>query len=365
MSITSQQIALLLHCLPKIGPVKIKQLIDFFKERSKILEVNNHKHIKIKGIGPAHLSEIRRWEMHLISVKKEEKFFQKKGLKLFAYGDKNYPITLQNIADPPTVFFQKGEVNWANRRIISVVGTRVPSEQGIKDCRRLIKELAPYQPIIVSGFARGIDIIAHQTAMDLGLETVAVIGHSFTRWYPPEHGVYVDKILARGAFISEFWSTDPFKPSNFLRRNRIIAGLAHATIVIESGKKGGSLATAHQALSYGREVFAFPGRTDDPKSEGCLQLIKRDLARLITCGKDMATWLAWEKAETTQAVQQQLFLHLTKLEQEVLNHLKETVSLDTLSLKMQRPVGHLASILMELELKGVVRSFAGKRFEMI
>ena len=141
--------------------------------------------------------------------------------------------------------------------------------------------------------------------------------------------------------------------------------MAHATIVIESGKKGGSLATARHALSYGREVFAFPGRTNDPKSEGCLQLIKRDLARLVTEGKDVATWLAWEQEFPAQPVQKQLFLELFDAEQEILQHLKAATSLDALALALKRPIAELASILMELELKGVVPSLAGKRFEMV
>ena len=351
--------------MPKLGPLKTKQLIDLFNGRENILKATKDNLLKIKGIGPSHWKEISQWEKHLSAVRKEEKFLQKANLQLFAYGDAQYPVTLQNTADPPTVFFQKGEVNWQNKRILGIVGTRMPTRQGIANCRRLIEELAPYHPIIVSGFARGIDIVAHQKAVELGLETVAVIGHPFTQWYPKEHAFFVPKLLEKGAFVSEFWSSDTFNPGNFLQRNRIIAGLAHATIVIESGKKGGSLATARHTLSYGREVFAFPGRTNDPKSEGCLQLIKRDLARLGTEGKDVATWLAWEQKFPAQPVQKQLFIELSEAEQEILQHLKAATSLDALSLALKRPIGELASILMELELKGVVRSLAGKRFEMV
>lgn len=365
MSITPQQLALLLARLPKIGPLKVKQLIDGLKGRENVLEATKDNLLKIKGIGPSHWKEISQWKKHLSRVVEEEKFLQKARLQLFAYGDAHYPITLQNTADPPTVFFQKGVVNWQNKRILGIVGTRVPTEQGIANCRRLIEELAPYDPVIVSGFARGIDTVAHLRAVELGLETVAVIGHSFTRWYPKENAAFVPKILEKGAFVSEFWSTDAFNPANFLQRNRIIAGLAHATIVLESGSKGGSLATAHHALSYGREVFAFPGRTNDAKSAGCLQLIKRDLARLVTEGKDVATWLAWEQEFPPQPVQKQLFLDLSDAEQELLQHLQAATSLDTLALRLKRPIAELASTLMELELKGVVRSLAGKRFEIV
>lgn len=140
MSITSQQLALLLHRLPKIGPLKTKQLIDLFNGRENILKVNKDNLLKIKGIGPSHWKEISQWEKHLSAVRKEEKFLQKANLQLFAYGDAHYPVTLQNTADPPTVFFQKGEVNWQNKRILGIVGTRMPTRQGIANCRRLIEE---------------------------------------------------------------------------------------------------------------------------------------------------------------------------------------------------------------------------------
>ena len=226
----------------------------------------------------------------------------------------------------------------------------------------MLVDLAPYNPIIISGFARGIDITAHKKAIELGLETVAVLGHSFGQWYPASHSKYVASLLKQGAFITEFWSKDPFERPNFLKRNRIISGVAHATVVIESVEKGGSLVTADQALAYGREVFAFPGRPTDPKSLGCLRLIKNDQARMIRHGKDLIQWMNWEERKT-KSVQKPLFLDLSETEEQLFSCLEEASTLDELSLKSKQPIATTAALLLQLELKGAIRSLGGNKFE--
>ena len=363
MTLTLQQAPLLLCCIPNLGPRRIKKLIDHCSGATNVLKVTVDKLLEINGIGPSHLKHLRNWKPYLAQVKKEEKRIKAQGLKLFIYGEENYPLALSHTADPPTVFFQKGEVNWGNPRIISIVGTRTPTGAGIRLCEALLVELAPYKPLIVSGFARGIDITAHKKAIELGLETVAVLGHSFGQWYPTSHSKYVEPLLKQGAFITEFWSEDPFERSNFLKRNRIIAGAAHATVVVESGKEGGSLVTADHALANGREVFAFPGRPTDPKSLGCLRLIKNDQARMIRHGKDFIQWMNWEEKKTKQNVQKILFLDLSEKEKQVFSCLEEALTLDELSLKSKQPIATTAAILLQLELKGAVRSIGGNKFE--
>ena len=226
----------------------------------------------------------------------------------------------------------------------------------------MLVDLAPYNPIIISGFARGIDITAHKKAIELGLETVAVLGHSFGQWYPASHSKYVASLLKQGAFITEFWSKNPFERPNFLKRNRIIAGAAHATVVIESGEKGGSLVTADHALAYGQEVFAFPGCPTDPKSLGCLRLIKNDQARMIRHGKDLIQWMNWEERKT-KSVQKPLFLDLSETEEQLFSCLEEASTLDELSLKSKQPIATSAALLLQLELKGAIRSTGGDKFE--
>ncbi len=297
--------------------------------------------------------------------KKRRKIYKKEGINPHIYGEESYPITLAHSSDPPTIFFQKGEVNWSNKKCISIVGTRNPTPRGVAFCQQLIEELAPFSPLIVSGFARGIDIVAHRKALEMGLETVAVLAHAYGHWYPKEHREEVANFKQKGAFITEFWSDDPFERANFLKRNRIIAGLSHATIVIESGEKGGSLVTASYALAYGREVFAPPGRISDLQSQGCLKLLKTDRARLITNGADIATWLEWEDKAPTKTVQKRLFVNLNQEEEAIVALLKQPISLDEIALKMKRSVAQIAAELMQLELKGVVRSLSGKRFERL
>lgn len=363
MTLTSQQAALLLCCIPNLGPRRIKKLIDQCNGARNVLQSPAVKLLEINGIGPSHLKYLRQWKQYLTAVKKEEKRSKEQGLELFIYGEENYPLALTHTADPPIVFFQKGKVNWKNPRVISIVGTRTPTVAGIRLCEALLVELAPYNPLIISGFARGIDISAHKKAIELGLETVAVLGHSFGQWYPASHSKYVKSLLKQGAFLTEFWSEDPFERTNFLKRNRIIAGVAHATVVIESAREGGSLVTADHALAYGREVFAFPGRPTDPKSAGCLRLIKNDQARLIRHGKDLIQWMNWEEKKTKRSVQKPLFLDLSEREKQLFSCLAEAATLDEVSLKCKLPIATTAALLLQLELKGAVRSIGGNKFE--
>lgn len=323
MKLTPQQAALLLTQIPKWGPRTIKKAIDRSGSAVKVLELNRNKLQLIKHLTKEQYAHFNQWPKGLAAMESEEQFQKKNGLTTLVYGEPNYPKSLSFIADPPSILFQKGKVNWQNPRLLSIVGTRQPTAAGVAFCQQLVEELAPFQPIIIIGFARGIDIIAHRQALTKGLETVAVLGHAFGQWYPREHEKYVNEICQNGCFLSEYASTAPFEPSNFLRRNRIIAGLAHATIVIESGEKGGSLVTATQALDYGREIFAVPGRITDKKSQGCLQLIKSDRARMITAASDIIEWLEWEEQSTPRSVQKQLFASMDPEEEAVYSALEE------------------------------------------
>lgn len=363
MTLTPHQAALLLCRIPNLGARSLKKLIDHCNGALPLLASSSTKLLQINGIGPSHLRYLSAWKAYLPQLKKEEEMIKKQQLQAFAYGEKEYPLTLSHTADPPTVFFQKGNVNWHNPRIISIVGTRTPTTLGLRLCEELLLALAPFNPLIISGFARGIDIFAHKKALDLGLETVGVLGHAFGQWYPKTHAKYVKPFLQNGAFITEFWSDDLFERSNFLKRNRLIAGAAHATVVIESGEKGGSLVTAQHALAYGREVFAFPGRPTDIKSTGCLRLIKNDQARMIRHGKDLIQWLGWKTKTSDKPIQKQLFVHLSPAEKKVLNQLEIATTLDVLALKCQQPIAAVAALLLQLEIKGVVRPLAGKKFE--
>ncbi|MDB4643293.1 DNA-processing protein DprA [Flavobacteriaceae bacterium] len=365
MNLTSIQASLLLQLLPGIGDITAKKLVDHCGSAQSVLNEKRSNLLKIKGIGTFHLKGFSKYESYFDAVKEEEIFLKKEKITPIEYGSSSYPTTLGFCSNAPLVLFQKGKVSWENNRIISVVGTRNPTTRGIDFCKQLIQDLAAYQPIVVSGLARGIDIVAHKAALDQKLETVACLAHGLNQIYPKEHSIYVNKIANQGALLSEFWSTASFEKSNFLKRNRIIAGIAHATLVIESGIKGGSLVTTEHAHHYGRDVFAVPGRVTDRQSHGCLNLIRSDKARMITSASDLAYWMGWELKPKPKIFQKELFVLLTKEEEQVYKLLEIKLTLDKLSLLSKFPISKVASILFQLEMKNYIRPLPGKQFERI
>lgn len=365
MNITSIQAALLLQSLPGIGNITTKKLVDHCGNVNAVFEEKKENLLKIRGIGTFHLKGFSDLESYMSNVIIEEEFLKKEQLTPLIYGEENYPLSLSYCADSPLVLFQKGKVSWDNERIISLVGTRTPTSRGIDFCKQLIEDIADYNPLIISGFARGIDIVAHKTALNEGLETVACLAHGLNQIYPMEHKKYVQDVCKQGALLSEFWSTSPFDKSNFLKRNRIIAGLAHATIIIESGEKGGSLTTAKYAHGYGRDVYSVPGRITDAQSKGCLDLIRTEKARMITSASELIYWMGWEPTVKSKSRQKELFINLTDEETVLYNILDEKKSLDQLASQTQLSISKVASVLFQLEMKDCIRSLAGKQFERV
>ncbi len=265
------------------------------------------------------------------------------------------------------LLFHRGNIDLGNKKIISIVGTRKITTYGTTFCQNLIEELAPLNPVIVSGLAYGVDICAHKAAIEKNLQNIACLAHGLNQMYPKEHKRYAQKIEENGGFISEFWSSDSFDRNNFLKRNRIIAGLSEATVVIESAEKGGSLVTADIANSYNREVFAVPGRATDNQSRGCNNLIKQQKAQLLTSAADIIYMLGWELKDDKKPRQTQLFVELDEEEKVIFRYLKEKEKelLDTIALECNFPAFKTASILMNMELKGVIRPLPGKLFQLV
>ena len=239
---------------------------------------------------------------------------------------------------------------------------------GADFCRKLIEDLAPLEPVIISGFAYGVDIHAHSIAMEQNLQTIGVVAHGLNQVYPKPHKKYVSKMEENGGFLTEFWSTSNPDKENFVRRNRIVAGLSEATIIIESADKGGSLITANIANDYNRDVFAVPGRVTDKYSMGCNNLIKSQRANLLTDAADLIYMLNWELEEKkAKPVQKQLFVMLEPDEQKVYDFLQKKGKelMDIIALECEMPVFRLSSLLLTMELKGVIRPLPGKLFEAI
>jgi DNA processing protein len=282
--------------------------------------------------------------------------------------DADYPEYLRHCIDSPILLFSKGKIDLAHRKIISIVGTRNITSYGTAFCEQLIEDLAPLNPIIVSGFAYGVDICVQKAAIKHGLQTVGCLAHGLNQIYPKVHSKYIPDVEKNGGFYTEFWSSSQPERENFLKRNRIIAGMSEATIVIESAEKGGSLVTADIAHSYNRDVFAVPGRAEDKYSKGCNDLIKQQKAHMLTSAADLIYILNWQlQDKKTKAIQKQLFIDLDETEQLLYSYLQTNGKqlLDTIALECKLPIFRISSTLLTMEMKGVIRPLPGKLFEAL
>ncbi|MDR1918304.1 MAG: DNA-processing protein DprA [Tannerellaceae bacterium] len=347
-----------------IGDVLGRQLLQavgdaeaIFSEKTRLLE-------KIPGIGKTLIAEIKRPEV-LRRAEKELAFIQKNKISSYFLSEKDYPSRLRECADAPLLIYFRGQGDLNSQRIISLVGTRKTTDYGRELTEKLIAELAEKLPglLVVSGLAYGIDIAAHRNALKHQLPTVAVLAHGLDRIYPPIHRATAIEMMESGGLLTDFPSeTNPDKP-NFIKRNRIIAGLSDATIVVESADKGGSLITADIAFSYGREVFAFPGRVTDLHSQGCNRIIRQNKAALITCAADFISAMCWDIPAPNSA-RPPLQTELPFLEDEdktrILTLLREEERhINQLSVEMNLPVHKLSGILFELEMDGLIKAIPG------
>ena len=360
--------ALRLQNIPNIGDVTAKKLIAHCGSPSAIFEDKPHHLLKIDGIGKVTLKGLHDAQ-YLEEAQQEIEFLSKENIEVSYFMDDTYPERLKHCLDGPILLFQRGNIDLKQQKIISVVGTRNVTSYGSSFAQQFIAELAPLNPIIVSGLAYGVDIKVQKAAMDHGLQTIACMAHGLNQIYPKAHAKYQSKIEANGGFMTEFWSSSQPNRENFLKRNRIIAGISEATIVIESAEKGGSLVTADLAHGYHREVFAVPGRATDKWSKGCNDLIKYQKAHLLTSAAELIYLLAWqiEEEKPEKTVQKQLFVELDETEQSIYSYLQLNGKqlLDTVALECKLPVFKVSSTLVQMEMKGVIRPLPGKLFEAV
>jgi len=356
-----------LSMITGIGNTNSKKLIAYFGEIENIFNTKKSELLKVQGIGPQLANEISNNSV-LDYAEEEIKFLEKNNIKTYFLLDKDYPERLKHCEDSPVILYFKGNCNLNKQKIISIVGTRNATQYGKDHCNELIKNLKEngHDPLIISGLAYGIDVCSHKAALKNNLSTVGVLGHGLQMMYPASHRQIARDIINRGGLLTEFSRKSKLDPSNFVKRNRIIAGMADATIVVESGQKGGSLITADIANSYNRDVFAFPGRVKDKQSIGCNRLIKTNRAALVENVNDLEYILGWEKEKNKQAIQKQLFVELNPDEQIVMNVLKsaEDLSVDVICLKSNFPMSKVSSILLKLEFSGLVKSLPGKIYSL-
>lgn len=360
--------ALALQRTKNIGDINSKRLIAHCGSAENVFLEKKRNLVKINGIGTFALQYLFD-KSNIIEAEKELEYIEKNNINVSYFLDASYPEKLKYCIDSPIILFSKGSISLSNQPIISIVGTRKITNYGRAFCEKLIHEIKDYNPIIVSGFAYGVDIFSHQMAIKNNLQTIAVIAHGLEEIYPKAHKKYINSVLKKGGFITDFWHTDGIQRENFLKRNRIIAGISEATIIIESAEKGGSLVTADIANSYSRDVLAVPGRASDIYSKGCNNLIKNHKAAILTSGNDLIRYLNWDiqKDVKQKAIQKKLFVELNLQEQKIYNFLinngKEL--LDIISLKCELPIHQTTTLLFQMEMKGVIRPLPGKLFEII
>ncbi len=357
---------LALQRVPNLGDASAKKLLNKVGSAEGVFKEKKSNLLKIDGIGLFKLKELSE-KILLDQADEEIEFIEANSIEWTYFQDKKYPQRLKHCMDGPILFFQSGNIDLQNKKIISIVGTRKITTYGKVFCEKLVEELAPLNPVIISGFAYGVDITAHKAALDNKLQTVGCLAHGMNQIYPKTHKKYMTQVEENGGFITEFWSSDSFDRNNFLKRNRIIAGISQATIVIESAEKGGSLVTADIANSYNRDVFALPGRAGDSQSQGCNNLIKTQQAHLFTSAADLIYMLGWELEEKPKPQQTQLFVELTEEEEIIFNFLKDRDKemLDVIALQCNIPTYKVASVLLAMELKGVIRPLPGKLFQVV
>lgn len=300
------------------------------------------------------------------SIEAEIRFVTARQISFFFLSDDDYPPLLKHCPDAPLLLFGSGNISFGKRRTLSVVGTRNMTPYGLLNTRELIAGVSPYAPVIVSGFAYGVDIAAHESALLYALPTVAVLAHGFGTIYPKAHRKFVEPMKQNGGFLTEFTSAVPPLRPHFLSRNRIVAGISEATVIVESADKGGSLVTASIANDYDREVFAIPGRTSDVFSEGCNRLIRTQRAHLLSKPEDLIGMLQWQSVKP-KPVQQRLVLSDDPVEQRIIEFLSKNgcSDIDVLSRGCELSPALLAPALLQMEFKSAVKSLPGKRFSLV
>ncbi len=360
-----------LNLIPGAGDVRIRRLVAYLGSIENLYRSKPDSLAKIPGVGEILSRQIFNGLKNNEILKRAEDelvFIEKFGLESHFFLDENYPYRLQQCEDAPLLFFSLGKTNLNKSKIISIVGTRMPTVQGGKFTRKLVEEMAQAHPdiTIVSGLAYGIDIAAHKASLASGLDTVAVLGHGLDTIYPASHKTVAQEIIKHGCLITEFLSGQGPEKPNFVKRNRIIAGLSDATIVIEAGLRSGALITADIANSYNREVLAVPGRVSDPKSAGPNFLIKSNRAALAESAADVLRFLGWSLPKENKPRQTDLFESFTDDEKKIYNLLlaQGDCPVDIIARSTGFSPGKLSSVLLNLEFQGTIECLPGRVYKL-
>jgi DNA processing protein len=359
--------------LSNIGPVTGRTLCQRMGSAKAVYDNRGHLVDAMPDIN-RHLAAILEasWDKELQRAEEELLFDEKKSIKPLVFTDEEYPSRLRECNDAPLLLFYRGNANLNTKHVIDIVGTRHATEYGRDFCTHFVADIAHLLPgcLIVSGLAFGIDICAHRAALSGGLPTVGVLAHGLDRIYPFSHRTTAVKMLEQGGLLTEFpIGTQPDR-FNFISRNRIVAGMSDATIVVESAHKGGALITARLADAYHRDIFAVPGRLTDQYSEGCNELIRLNGATLLTDAETFAKNMMWDVAtadKKKKPIEPELFPNLTEEEQRIVSLLRKTdgMQINTLTIQSNIPINRLNAMLFELEMKGIVKPMVGGMYRAL
>ena len=359
---TEEQVCLMaLRFVPGIGDQLLRALVDYFGSAEEVFRQPAGRLTRLSGIGALTARAIRSGNTRTSAEEEFRKAEQYQTRAVF-YNEPGFPLRLQGIADAPAVLYIRGHLNLNRDRVLGIVGTRKATDYGRRFVDDFVRQLVPYQPVILSGLAYGIDIRAHQAALEAGLPTVAVIGSGMDRIYPWAHADTAMKMLGNGALITEQRFGAQPDAHHFPARNRIIAGLCDALVVVEASEKGGALITADIAASYNRDIFAVPGNVDLSSSAGCNKLIRNQQAQLITAAKELEFHLNWSPGTMESISDRPETGTADPLERLVMNALGNSKGLhiDELLATTALQAGTLATCLLQLELNGKIKALPGR-----
>jgi len=351
--------------IPGIGDINGKKLIAHCGGVEALFKEKKSNLLKIPGLRKDMINAIKGAQI-LQRAEEEIRFIEKKQVQPIFYLDKSYPHRLKHCIDGPILLFYKGNADLNKTKVVAIVGTRNMSIYGQELCEQFVQDLADLDVLIISGLAYGIDTQAHKYALRNKLETIGVFAHGLDRVYPPSNRKLANKMIEQGGLLTEFRSKSNPDRENFPKRNRIVAGMSDAVLVVESAAKGGALITADIANSYNRDVFTFPGRVSDTYSEGCNFLIKTNRAALIQHARDLKYLMGWDDVSKKKHIQKQLFVELDIDEQHIMEVLKQhqELGIDQLSILAELPISKIAAKTLSLEFKGLLYCLPGKLIKM-
>lgn len=354
--------------IPQVGAITARNLISWCGGVEEVFKAKKKDLLKIPGVGPGIIEEIVS-PVPLQLAEKEVDFIEKNNIDALFYTDAAFPVRLKSRRDCPLMVFFKGSATALldAPRMVAVVGTRDVSDHGRAICEELVDGLQPYNIVLVSGLAYGVDITAHRKATNIGMPNIGVLGHGLGSIYPAAHKGIAQKMIENGGLLSEYPHDIPPDREHFPMRNRIISGLCDALIVVETATSGGSMISVEFASKYNLDIFAVPGRPKDAKSAGCNVLIKHNRAKLIESAADIAETMNWALDGSKKAIQTQLFIDLNPTEQRIMEVVKQQplIPIDDLVEAIGLPSGELAALILQLEFKGLLRTQPGKRYTTI